>query len=95
MIVVRVETAERDRVVASLQLTLHIAVFSTAVCLQCLTAVRPQLSLGAKPVRRLDQRYQQSRPNRTDIGNLAKQFRRAMLAALRQQIVARCLTQHL
>ena len=84
MTVVLIETTQLDWLVASLQLTLHRVVFSTAVRLQRQTAVRPELFLGAKPVRRLDQRHQQSRPNRTDIRNLAEQVRRGMLAALRQ-----------
>lgn len=79
---VRIETEEQDGLVASLQLTLHIVVFSTAVCLQCQTACTPTVVSWCETGATLDQRYQQSRPNRTDIGKLAKQFRRAMLAAL-------------
>ena len=89
MVVVLMETAKLDGLVGSLQWTLHIAVFATAVRLQSQTAVRPQWSLGAKPVRRLDQCDPHSRPNRSDTGDLAKQLGRAMLAALRQQIVSR------
>src|SRR5215471_17769346 len=84
MTVVLIETTQHDWLVGSLQLTLHIVVFSSAVRLQSQAAVRPQLSFGAKPMWRLDQRYQQSRPNRTYIRNLAERVRRGMLAALRQ-----------
>src|SRR6266851_3857641 len=86
MIVVLVETAERHRPLGALQLTLHVVVFRTAVRFQSQATVRPQLPLGAKSMRRLHQRDQQSSPNRTDIGNPAEQLRRAMLAALRQKI---------
>src|ERR1019366_10244094 len=83
-------TAQRYGSLGSLQLTLHVVVFPAAVRLQSQAAVCPQLSLGAKPMWRLQQGDQQSRPNRTDIGNPLEQLRRAMLAALRQQI-APCL----
>jgi hypothetical protein len=78
MIVVLVETTQRHGPLGSLQLTLHIVVFPTAVRFQSQAAVCPELSLGAKPVRRLQQRDQQSSPNRTDIRNPLEQVRRGM-----------------
>ena len=45
MTVVLIETTQLDWLVASLQLTLHRVVFSTAVHLQRQTAVRPKLFL--------------------------------------------------
>src|ERR1700731_799090 len=44
------------------------------------------MSLGAESVRRLDQRDQQGRSDRTDPRNLAEQFPRFVLLAFHQQI---------
>jgi hypothetical protein len=85
-IVILVETAQQHRSLGSLQLTFDIGVFSAAMRFQCQAAIRPQLPLGAKPMRRLHERNQQSGPDRTDIRNPFEQLRRVMLASLRQQI---------
>src|SRR5215831_4145061 len=84
MVVVRIETAQCGGLVGSFQSPFYIAIFRTVASLQRQTAVGPQWSLGAKPMRRLDPGDQQSGPNRTDIGNLAQQLGRLLLAALRQ-----------
>src|SRR6266571_252584 len=59
MIMVLVETAQRHGPLGSLQLALHLVVFPAGVRFQRQTAVRPQLPLGAKPMRRLHQRDKQ------------------------------------
>jgi hypothetical protein len=63
-----------------LQLSGQVAVLRTVARIDRQTAVRPQLPLGAEPMRGLDQRDQQIGPNRTD-GR--KQFRGATFSPLR------------
>ena len=81
-----IETTKHQEFLGTSQLTFHVAVFGTAVCLDRQTAVGPQLPLGAKTPGRLDQRYQESGTDRTDTRNLTQQFRRAMFPALGEEI---------
>jgi hypothetical protein len=83
VIVILIETTQRYGLAGSLQLALHVAVLRAGVRLQRQTAVRPQLPLGAKPMRRLHERHQQSGPNRADKGNPLEQLRRPMPSARR------------
>src|SRR5712691_6075280 len=82
-IVIVIQPANRDRLLGALQLSLDIPVLGTAVRLDCKPTVAPELSLGAKPVGRLQQRDQKGRSDRTDRGDLTEQLRRAVLPALR------------
>jgi hypothetical protein len=50
-----------------LELATNEALFTAAVGLQCQTDIGPELPLGAKAVWRLDQSYQQSCPDRTEV----------------------------
>ena len=74
VIVIAVEPADRQEFLRAFELSLHEAVFAAAGGLQSQTAVGPELPLGAKAMRRLNQSNQQSRPDRTDRRNLAQQF---------------------
>src|SRR5258707_3034489 len=69
------------------------AVFPAVAGLQGQAAVAPQLSLGAEPVWRLDEREQQSCTNRPDRWDLAQQLRCVVLSALGQQLSPRLLVQ--
>ena len=72
----------------TLQLSFYVAVLRTIVRLDPQTAVAPQLPLGAKPVRGLDQGDQQRCPNRTDGRNLPESLAGAMLPALGQKFAS-------
>jgi len=86
MIMILIEPTNLLWFLGTLQLSGHVTVLRTVARLDRQTAVGPKLPLGAEPVRGLDQRDQQSSPNRTDVRNLAQQFRGAMFSALGQQI---------
>ena len=72
MIMVVIQTAHRDALPVALNLSSHIAVLTTIVCLDGKTTVSPQLALGTETVGSLQQRHQHGRTNRTDRGNLAQ-----------------------
>src|ERR1700723_3695914 len=61
-----VQTAHRDAFPVSLDLPSDIAILAAVVRLDRETAVSPQLALGTKTVRGLQQGYQQGGSNRTD-----------------------------
>src|SRR5215813_13619875 len=67
-------------------------IFPTRASLQCQADVGPQLALGAKTIRRLQQRYQQSGADGTDRRNLPEQLHCRVLAAFRQQFASGLLT---
>src|SRR6202140_1199474 len=75
VIAVSIESANRDLLLGFLQLSFNRTVIGTAMRFDGKTAVFPERSLGAEALRCLDQRDQQSRPNRTDRRDLAEQFR--------------------
>ena len=61
VIVIAIQPTNRRRLLRALQLSLDVKVLGAAVCLNPKPAVGPELSLGTKPVRCLDQSDQQSR----------------------------------
>src|SRR6202162_4192269 len=63
----------------TLQLSSHVTVLRTVARIDRQTAIGPELTLGAEPMRSLDQRDQQSSPNRTNRRNLTQYFHRALL----------------
>src|ERR1700680_510145 len=69
VIMVLVQSTDGQDFLGAFQLATHEAVFPTGVSLQRRAAVGPELSLGAKTMRRLQQSDQQSCPNRSDRGN--------------------------
>src|ERR1700730_13450574 len=87
VVVIQVQPTNRNVSLRSPELSLDIAVLTAAVGLQTKTAVGPELSLGAKTMRRLDKGHQQGRSNRTDRGNLAQQLSGGMLLAFEQEVV--------
>ena len=84
VIVVRIEPTKLRWFLATLQLSGHVAVVRTVARLDRQTAGRPQLPLAAEAMRGLDQRHQQRGPDRTDVRNLAQQFRGTMSSAFGQ-----------
>src|SRR6267378_2449068 len=82
VIAVAVESANRDLLLGFLQLPFHRTIISTAMRFDGKAAVFPEWSLGAEAVRCLDQRDQQSRPDRADRRDLAEQFRRLVFLTL-------------
>jgi hypothetical protein len=74
-------------------LALDTLIFAAGMRLERQAAVSPQLPLDAKPMRRLDQRDEQSGANGADRGNLAQQFYRAVFPAFGQQIPSHLLAQ--
>jgi len=72
VIIVVIETSHADALPVAKQLSSDIAVLTAVVSFNCESAVGPQLSLGTETVWRLQQRYQQSSPHRTDERNLAQ-----------------------
>ena len=93
VVMIFVEPADGYDFLGALELATHHAVFPAVACFQRQAAVAPQLSLGAEAVRRLDEREQQSCTNRPDRGDLAQQFRGAMLPAFGQQTLPGLLVQ--
>jgi hypothetical protein len=69
VIVIAVQAANPDQLLGALQLSLDTAMLGTAVGLDSEPALRPELSLGTEPVRCLQERDDQSRPDRTDERN--------------------------
>src|SRR3981081_2133869 len=72
LVVVVIQTAQRDALAVALQFASHGAVLAAIVSLHGETAVGPELPLGTETMRCLQQGYEQSRANRTDGWNLAK-----------------------
>src|SRR2546427_5741644 len=94
VVVVGVESANGQEPFGALELALDKTVFPAAVGLQSQTAIGPELPLGAKAMRRLDQSDQQSRPDRTNRWNLTQPLHRGVLAALGQEIKPHPLAQN-
>ena len=69
------------------------AILRAVVGLKSKAAVGPQLALGSKAMRGLDQRDQQSRSDRTDSRNLTEYLGRAVFSALLQEIPAHLLAE--
>src|SRR5713101_7579990 len=66
MIVILVEAANGHLLFAAPHLALHVVVFPAVASFQAQSAVGPQLSLGAKTMRGLDQSHRQCRANRPE-----------------------------
>src|SRR5271157_4716367 len=86
MVVISIQTTDLLGFLGALQLPAHKAVLRTVVRLNAQATIGPELPLAAEPVRSLHQRDQSRRPNRTDAGNLAQQFRGSMFPALCQKL---------
>src|SRR5229473_5731453 len=71
VIVMAIQLTNRDLLLRPLQLPLDVTVLGTAVRFNPKPAVRPELSLGAKAMRCLEDRDDKSRPDRTDRRNPA------------------------
>ena len=71
VIMILVQAADGQELLATSELATHELVFPTAISLQRQAAVGPQLPLGTKTVWRLHQSNQQSGADRTNRGNLA------------------------
>ena len=80
MVVVFVQAANGDQFLRASQLALRVAIVPAGVNLQGQSAIGPQLPLGAKTMRRLQQRNQQCRPDRSYVGNLPQLAADGMLA---------------
>src|SRR5215469_9624696 len=93
MIVVRIEPTKLLWFLGTLQLSTHVPVLRTVARVDRQSAVRPQLPLAAEAMRGLDQGHQQRGPDRTDVRNLAQQFRGTMFSAFGQQIPSHSLAQ--
>src|ERR1700693_1376738 len=93
VVAIFVQPANRCGPLGSLQLPFDIAVIGTAVGPNAKTAEGPQLSLGAKSMRRLQDAQQHGRPDRTDRRNLAEQFPRRVFLAFLQQLAPHFPTQ--
>src|SRR5467141_273031 len=65
-----VQPPNGDLLFGAPQLALDVAVFPASAGFQCQSTVSPQLSLGAKTIRRLDQRHRQRRTNGSERWNL-------------------------
>src|SRR6202041_3564227 len=74
------------RLLGELQLSAYKTVLRTVVGLNAQPTVGPELPLAAKPVRGLHQPDQARRSNRTNVRNLAQQFRGLMFPALGQKL---------
>ena len=85
MVVILVQTTNADLLFAALQLPVEVAVFSAGAGLQGQSAVGPQLSLGTKTMRRLDQSHGQGRADGSEGGNLPELGRDEMFPTLAQQ----------
>jgi hypothetical protein len=64
--VIAIEAAQRDLFLRRAQLPVHVTMIGAAVRLDGQAAVGPQLSLRAETIRRLQNRDQLRRANRTD-----------------------------
>src|SRR5271166_3056649 len=86
VIVISIQTTELLGFLGTLQLSAHKAELRTVVGLNPQAAIGPELPLAAEAVWSLHQRDQSRRPNRTDAGYLAQQFRGFMFPALSQKL---------
>src|ERR1700686_511559 len=84
VIVTSIQPADGGRLLRGLQLATDITVLGTAVCFNPKPAVSPELPLGAKTMRCLQDRQDERRPYRADEGNLAQQFCGAVFGSLGQ-----------
>src|ERR1700732_1361090 len=86
MVVISIQPTNLLRLLGEVQLSAYKTVLRTVVGLNAQPTVGPELPLATKPVRGLHQPDQARRSNRTDAGNLPKQFRGFMFSALRQKL---------
>ena len=84
MVVILIETTNLLRFFRQLQLSADKAVLRTVPRLNAQATVSPQLPFATEAMRSLHQCEQAGRPNRSDAGNLAQQFRGLMFPALCQ-----------
>ena len=59
VVVVLVQATNRDLFLGTSQLSFYVAVFASGAGFQCQSAIGPELSLGAKTMRGLDQGHRQ------------------------------------
>src|ERR1700732_4624195 len=85
MVVILVQAANEHLLFAAPHLALDVVVFPAVAGFQSQSAIGPELSLGAKPMRGLDQSHRQSRANRPQGRNLPQFGSDRMLATFRQQ----------
>src|SRR5260370_2248512 len=85
MVVVIIQPAKLLWFLGTSQLSFDKTVLRAVMGLQPKPTVVPQLPLGAKPMRRLHQRNQLSRPKRTNTRNLAYQLHCTLLPSFGQQ----------
>src|ERR1700681_1957404 len=93
MVMILVQTPNGDLLFGAPQLALDVAVFPASAVFQCQSAVGPQLSLGAKTMRGLDQRYRQRRTNGSERWNLPQLGGDGMLPTLRYRFSPSLLAQ--
>src|SRR5487761_870371 len=74
MIVSGVESPYECRFLRSLELAVHILVITTALTHNSKPAVLPEHSLGAEPMRRLDNGHEHGRADRAQGRNRTEQF---------------------
>src|SRR5260370_16519784 len=86
MVVISIQTMELLGSLGKLQLSTHKTVLRTVVGLNAQPTVGPELPLAAEPARGLHQPDQAGGSNRTDVGNLAQQFRSLLFPALGQKL---------
>src|ERR1700722_13485316 len=86
MVVISIQPTNLLRLLGELQLSAYKTVLRTVVGLNAQPTVGPELPLAAKPVRGLHQPDQARRSNRTNVRNLAQQFRGLMFPALGQKL---------
>src|SRR5229473_8397047 len=92
MVMILVQPPNGDLLFGAPQLALDVAVFPASAGFQCQSTVSPPLSLGAKTIRRLDQRYRQRRTNGSERWNLPELGGDGMFPTLRQQFSSRLLS---
>src|SRR5437762_13872732 len=95
MVVILVQAANEHLLFAPPHLAFDVVVFPAVAGFQSQSAIAPELSLGAKPMRGLDHSHRQSRANRPQGGELPQFGSDGMLATLRQQFAPGLLAQGL
>src|SRR5204862_127724 len=85
MVVILVQAANEHLLFAPPHLAFDVVVFPAVAGFQSQSAIAPELSLGAKPMRGLDHSHRQSRAKRPQGGDLPQFGSDGMLATLRQQ----------
>src|SRR5487761_329960 len=93
MIVSGVESPYECRFLRSLELAVHILVITTALTHNSKPAVLPEHSLGAEPMRRLDNGHEHGRADRAQGRNRTEQFPSGMLFAVGEEFLPRLLAQ--